>query len=259
MSGQPAVTGGELTTPTSPVPRPDDKSSVGGSKCAAWVAMVMLLDYTAAFLSFAAAAGYLVLKAYNDQQSVLMRVIEEAAQWFYNLGIHEMPGLPSDYLTLRNFADPFFARDYMISMAALHLLATAGFLGLVIALGRFRRWARRAHILIAAMAILILGAYASVYARSPAPRVGLTVMAVFAVVPVAVLAIFLSPPVASRFDQPRQPGAEASPHRKGRANRRPRLILALFLSLFVLGALMTVFVVSVPVAINLKLALTPAE
>ena len=48
-------------------------------------------------------------------------------------------------------------------MAALHLLASAGFLALAVALGGFRNWARRMHILIAMFALLILGAYAAVY------------------------------------------------------------------------------------------------
>jgi hypothetical protein len=249
----------EVVTAACPGGRAIGEAAAVRPNRAPWVGMVVLLDYIAASLAFAAAGGYLILKAYNDQQSILMWMIEETARWFYYLGLHEMPGLPEDYRTLRNFADPFFAEAYIIAMAAVHLLATAGFLALAVALGRFRPWARRAHILVAAWSILILGAYAYAYAGSSAPRVGLAVMAVFSVVPLAVLAILLTPGSASLFDEARRPGAESPPRPMARAAFRSRLLPATFLGLVVLGALATVFVASVPVAIHLKLALAPTQ
>ena len=226
---------------------------------ASWVGVVVLLDYVAAFLTFAAAGGYLILKALNDQQSALMRVIELTARWFYYLGIHEMPGLPSDYRTLRIFSDPFLANAYMITMAALHLLASAGFMGLAVALGGFRPWARRAHLLIAALAMLLLGAYAYVVVASPAPENALMAIAAFAVVPAAVLAILMTPRVAALFAESPRAAGQAATRPQVRATRRFNLILTLIMALYVLGVLVTVLVVSVPVALSIHLALTPAQ
>ena len=142
-------------------------AAAGRPDCAWWVGMVVLLDYIAAFLAFAAAGGYLILKVYNDQQSSLMRLIEVTGGWCFYLGLYEVSRLPHTYAG--NFADPFFADVYMLSMAAIHLLAAAGFLALAVALGGFRSWARRAQIFIALIAILILGASAIAYSASPAP------------------------------------------------------------------------------------------
>ena len=144
-------------------------------------------------------------------------------------------------------------------MAALHLLASAGLLALAVALGRFRPWARRAHITIATMAILILVGYAFAVAVSPAPRNGLLAIAVFAVVPAAVLAILLTPGIAALFAEGRRAADQTATRPRVRATPRFRLILTMFLALYMLGILVTVLVVSVPVAIGLKLALTPAQ
>ena len=249
----------EVVPATVPDAQSTAKVSAVRANRAAWVGMVVLFDYIAAFLAFAAAGAYLVLKAYNDQQSALMRVIEETARWFYYIGIHEIPGLPRDYRALRTFADPFLAETYILVMAALHLLASAGFLALAVALGRYRDWARRIHFLIAMFALLILGGYASVYARSTAPRIGLGVLAVAAVVPTAVIAILLVPGIASLFHETLRPGAGSSPRPEVPATFRPRVLISAFLAIVVLGGLVTVLVVSIPVAIQLRLALTPPE
>ena len=134
----------EVVPATAPIARSTADVSAVRANRAAWVGMVVLLDYIAAFLAFAAAGAYLVLKAYNDQQSALMWVIEQTARWFYYIGIHQIPGLARDHRALRTFADPFLAETYILVMAALHLLASAGFLALAVALGGFRNWARRA-------------------------------------------------------------------------------------------------------------------
>ncbi len=167
----------EVVPATTPIAQSTADVSAVSANRVAWVGMVVLLDYIAAFLAFAAAGGYLILKAYNDQQSALMRVIEETARWFYYLGIYEIPGLPRDNRALRTFADPYLAETYILVMAALHLLASAGFLALAVALGGFRNWARRMHVLIATFALLVLASYATIYARSTSPRIGLAVMA----------------------------------------------------------------------------------
>src|SRR5262249_12676201 len=141
-------------------------------------------------LCFVAAGGYLTLKVLNDRHSALMRVIEQMAVLFYSLGLHELPGMP-DYPALRQFAIPDFADFYLIAMAALHVLATAGLLSIAHGLRLLRPWARRAHLMVAAVVFLILGAYATVYAQSGAPVLGLAVMATGALVPLVVAAAVL--------------------------------------------------------------------
>jgi hypothetical protein len=226
----------------------------GGTR---WLALVVLLDYVAAFFTFAAAAGYLILKVLNDEHSLLVRLIEETARWFFYLDIHQIPGLP-DYPSLRNFADPNLALFYMIAMAALHLLAASGFLALARGLSRFRPWARRTHIDIAALTGLILGGYSIAYAQSTAPATGLAVIAAAGLVPAAVLAILLAPGVASLFaDRPR-PEPAATDRLRLRRSRLPRLLLGMLLAAYVLGVLAAVFIISVPVAIDLKTILAPA-
>jgi hypothetical protein len=252
----------EVVPATAPIAQSTANASGVRANRAAWVGMVVLLDYIAAFLAFAAAGAYLVLKAYNDQQSSLMSVIEQAAQWSRYIGIHQIPGLPHDYRALRTFADPYLAETYVIVMAGLHLLASAGFLALAVALGRFRNWARGIHILIAIFALLILGGYAAIFVLSASDgtaRIGLAVIAVAAVVPAAVIVILLVPGIASLFDERLRTGAESPPRPKVRATFRPRVLITTFLALVVLGGLVTVLVVSIPVAIQLRLALPPAE
>ncbi len=221
-----------------------------------WVALVILLDYVAAVLTFAAAAAYVILKVVNDSHSLLYPVIDETARWFFYLEIHEMPGLP-DYPSLRNFADPDFAFAYMVAMAGVHLLAAAGFLALARGLGRFRPWARRAHLVIAVLAILILGGYAYVYAHSIAPTIGLAVMAAAALVPAAILVILLVPGTASLFGDGPRPDPTAPTHLATRRTRLPRLLIGGFLAAYVVGVLLIVFVVSVSLAIDLKMILAP--
>jgi hypothetical protein len=252
----------EVVPTTTPIEQSTANVSAVNANCAAWVGMVVLLDYIAAFLAFAAAGSYLILKAYNDQQSALMWVIEQMAQWSYYIGIHQIPGLPRDYRALRTFADPYLAETYILVMAAIHLVASAGFLALAVALGGFRNWARRLHILIAIFALLILGGYAAIFVLSASARIaqiGLAVMAGAAVVPAAVIAILLVPGVASLFDERLRTGAGSPPRPKVRATFRPRVLITTFLALVVLGGLATVLVVSIPVAIQLRLALPPAE
>jgi hypothetical protein len=249
------ISSGPSTSPSVPVAGDSSTRRVGG---ASWVDLVVLLDHVAAALTFAAAGGYLVLRALNDRESALMRVVDEVARWFYYLDIHESPGLP-DYRSLRNFADPYFADVYMIAMAALHLLAMAGFLALARGLARFRPWARRAHIGLAALILLILGVYAHFYAKSPAPRIGLAGMAIDAIVPMAVIAILMTPGIVSLFTEGPRLGSQPPSRPHARNSYQPRLVLGLFLTLFVIGALVTVFIVSAPIAINLKAALVPPE
>ncbi len=252
----------EVVPATAPIAQSTANVSAVNANRAAWVGMVVLLDYIAAFLAFAAAGAYLVLKAYNDQQSALMSVIEQPAQWSHYIGIHQIPGLPHDYRALRTFTDPFLAETYILVMAALHLLASAGFLALAVALGGFRNWARGIHILIAMFALLILGGYAAIFVLSASARIaqiGLAVMAVAAVVPAAVIAILLVPGVASLFDEMRRHGADSPPRPRVRATFRPRVLISTFLALVVLGGLATVLVVSIPIAIQIRLALAPAE
>jgi hypothetical protein len=225
---------------------------------ASWVGSIVLLDYVAAVLAFAAAGGYLVLKALNDRHSALMRVIEQMAVLFYSLGIHELPGLPDDYRTLRQFGIPSLADPYLITMAGLHVLATAGLLALAHGLSVVRPWARRAHIGIAGLILLILGAYAYVYAKSSAPRIGLVVIACGAAVPSAVLAILLIPRIASLFSEAPRPISRTATTPGVRDPSQPRVALGLVLALYMLGALATVAVMSVPVAITLRVALAPA-
>jgi hypothetical protein len=225
---------------------------------AGWLAPVVLFDYVAAFGSFAGAGGYLILKVLNDNYSLLYPVIEETARWFFYLDLHRMPGLP-DYPSLRTFVIPDFAFVYLIAMAGLHLLAAAGFLALARGLSRLRPRARRAHIGIAGLSILILGGYAYLYARSTAPPIGLAVMAGAAIVPAAVLAILLAPGIASLFATDPRPDGAIAPRPELRRTRLPRLLLGVFLAAYVLGALATVWVISVPVAIVLKAVYAPSD
>ncbi len=227
----------------------------GAAGCVSWVGPIVLLDYVAGFLAFAAVGGYLILNALNDRQSVLMPLLDWVARLFWSLDIHRMPGLPG-YEDLRNFADPTFAFAYLIAMAGLHLLAAAGFLALAFGLSALRPWARRAHIGIAAPTILILGGYGYAYAQSPAPRIGLAVLGAAALVPAAVLAVLLSPRTASLFAEGPRPDATAILFPARRA-RQPRLLLAAALAVFVLGALIAVFIISIPIAIDWRLALAP--
>jgi hypothetical protein len=199
----------------------------------------------------------LILKVLNDNHSLLFPIIDETAQWFYYLGIHEMPGLP-EYESLRTFAIPGFDFAYLIFMAGLHLLAAAGFVALARGLGRFRPWARRAHITIAALTILILGGYASAYTRSTSPPIGLAVMAAAALVPAAVIVILLAPGVASLFAPGPGPDGAVAPRPDIWKARLPRLLLGGFLAAYVLVALATVWVISAPVAIALKAIYAPS-
>jgi hypothetical protein len=234
----------------SPAPSPG-----GPAGRVAWVGLVVLLDYVAGVLTFGAAGGYLILNALNDRQSLLMPALDWISDWFFTLDLHRMPGLP-EYEGLRNFADPSFAFAYLIAMSGLHLLASAGFVALAFGLSAFRPWARRDHIGIASLAILILGGYGFAYARSPSPRFGLAVMGAAAVVPAAVLAILLMPGIAPLFAEDPRPAATAirSP---ARGTRQPRLFLIGLLAAYVLGALVTVLILSIPIAIDWKLALAP--
>jgi hypothetical protein len=243
----PSTSGGGQATVAAPAELPGR---------ARWVPLLILLDYVAAFLTFAAAGAYLILKVLDDNHSLLYRVIEETARWFYYLDLHEMPGLP-DYPSLRNFADPTFSLAYMIAMTAIHLLVAAGLPALARGLNNFQSWARRMHIDMASLSILILGGYACFYARSTAPGIGLAVMAAAALVPATVLAILLWPGVRSLFtDGPRLDGAITNrPH--ARRTHLPYLLLGAILALYVLGVLLTVFVISVPVALDLKTILAP--
>jgi hypothetical protein len=218
----------------------------------------MLLDRVAAFLTFVAAGGYLVLKALNDRHSALMPVIERVSKLLYSLGIHELPGLP-EYRAVRQFAIPAFADCHMLTMAALHLLAAAGLLALASGLGTLRPWARRAHLELAGILLLILGAYAVVYAKSDAPSIGLAVIAAGAVVPAAVLAILLMPPIASHFRPGPGSDRRTVPGSGARDPSPPQFALGLVLVLYLLFVLAIVAIVSVPVAIDLRTALVAAQ
>ena len=196
LSDRPA----ELVAATSPGHAAGQEAAAMPNR-ASWVGVVVLLDYLAAFLTFAAAGGYLILKALNDQQSALMRVIELTARWFYYLGIHEMPGLPQDYRTLNTFADPFLANAYMITMAA-PPPARVGWIH-----GPGRR-ARRIPAVGPASASRHRGAGhpdpRRVCVRCPGiarTRNALMAIAAFAVVPAAMLAILMTPRVAALFAQ----------------------------------------------------------
>ncbi len=174
----------------------------GSLASTSWLGLVVLLNYVAAGATFAAAGGYLILKAQNEQQSALMQLVEEIPRRLYSLGLHEMPGMPTDYVGLRNFADPTFADAYLIGMATAHLLAAGGFLALAVALAGFRPWARRVQLVLAMLALLMTGGYALVYARSAAlSRLPFAAMAVAAVVTSAVIAILLAPGVSRRFHE----------------------------------------------------------
>jgi hypothetical protein len=219
-----------------------------------WLGVVVLVDYIAACATFAAAGGYLILKARNDQESALMRLVEEAARWFYSLGLHVMPGLPTDYVSLRNFADPTFADAYMIGMAALHLTAAAGFLALAVALGGFRPWARRFQLLLAMLALVVIAGYAVVSFRSPAAsRPGFAAMAGAAVVPAGVVFILLSPGVSRQFGEGR-----TTTEADRRASVRLRILPVALLATYVTGILAVVLVASIPIALALRRALWPA-
>ncbi len=246
----------EASPSTSVGGRAPVEASAGAAGRVGWLAPVVLMDYVAAFLAFVAAGGYLILKVIDDGHSVLYPVLDQIARWFLYLEIHEMPGLP-DYPSLRHFADADFALIYIIAMTALHLLAAAGFLALAGGLNRFRPWARRTHIAIASLIILILGAYAFLYARSTAPGIGLAVMAAAAIVPAAVLAILLTPAIAALFAEGPRPDGAMAPRPYSRGTRLPRLLIGAFLAVYVLGVLLAAFVVSVPVAIDLKMILAP--
>jgi hypothetical protein len=84
-------------------------------------------------------------------------------------------------------------------------------------------------------------------------------MAAAAVVPAAVVTILLVPGVASLFDEMRRDGVDSPPRPEVRATFRPRVLITTFLALIVLGGLATVLVVSIPVAIQIGLALAPPE
>jgi hypothetical protein len=236
----------------------DQPAGAGRVKQSSWLVVLVLLDYVAAFLSFAAAGGYLILKALNDQQSALMRVMEVAARWSYYLGIHELPGMPRDYMSLRNFGNPPFANAYLIVMAALHLVTAAGMVTLAIGLVRFRAWARRMHLLVATLALVILGAYAYVLVMAPAHYwVGLGVIAGLAVVPVMVFAILLAPGMATLFAEDLPAGDPGAGRAEVRVKIRFRLFLTMLLALYVLGALVIVLFSSVPIALCFLLAPAP--
>lgn len=244
----------------SPGPSPSQAASStgevtpGDSRDTARVGSIVLLDSIAAAFAFVGAGGYLVLKALNDNHSVFMPIIDFLAHGFYSLGLHELPGLP-EFPAHRYFAIASFADLYLLAMAALHLIAAAGLLALALGLKAFRAWARRAHLVIAGLILLTLGTYAVLYENSAAPRIGLAVMVVLAIVPSAVLATLLRPRIASLFaDGSHADGRIAT--RTGRANRPPaRLYLGLILVFYMLGVTAMVFVVSATVAVHLRVAM----
>ncbi len=84
-------------------------------------------------------------------------------------------------------------------------------------------------------------------------------IAAFAVVPAAVLAILMTPGVAALFAESPRAAGQAATRPQVRATRRFNLILTLIMGLYVLGCLVTVLVVSVPIALGIHLALTPAQ
>lgn len=218
-----------------------------------WLRLVVLLDYVAALMCFAAAGGYLVLKAYNDQQATLISLAQADDALLYVLHARYRTPLP-DHFDFGLFAEPVLANLYLLTMAALHLAAAAGFLMLALALGAFRMWARRVNIALASLALAMLGTFTLLLVMSGMGRYIAYVTGSVMTVPLFVLAVLLAPATARSFatgSGNREAPVERPDLRLPR--RGPSLVIGLF-ALFLLVDLLMVLVASIPIAILCRLA-----
>ena len=221
------------------------------------IEVVVLLDFIAGTLGMITAGIYVMLKVLNEQifpgdpQNLVFRLMVETQRFARALGLARIPGLSEDR-AIWNFTSRSVMDSFLIGLALIHLVASAACLGLGYAVARRRPWARLTQAILAALALVLIVAYAVAYTVSDAPRAGLVAIAGAAIVPAWVAYVLMSRTGASAFSVGDQDVTDRTLPPRSPIPFLVRFMLGGIVGLFVAGCLAAFFWVSVPIVILLR-------